>query len=894
MLINEKNISNYLCLPIKKKFLKKTFVTLMYFVSFFNFVFAQNSSYNLNSIPINGFNCTGVGFGVLNSNSGNSNSAFGWKSLFSNTTSTGNSAFGNSALYSNTTGSANTAIGGESLNSNTIGELNTGLGNGSLMLNTTGSRNSAGGWGALVQNTSGSFNTSFGAYSLQQNTTGNYNTSVGYQTLTNNTSGSYITTIGYNTNVGSDGLTNATAIGNGATVYASNSIQLGNRFVTTVYAGRGTNAKIISGGLQIMGGAIVPGKVLMSDAFGNATWQTISGSGPGSGWNLNGNGGTIAATDFIGTTDLAPLYMRVNNTNAGTLDPIQYNSFYGILGGSNNTTGTYNSLFGTNANVASGALTNATAIGYAAVVNASNTIQLGNSSVTEIYAGTGTNAKVIAGGVQVTGGTLASGNVLTSDAFGNATWQTPSGGGGSGWSLTGNAGTVDGINFIGTTDAVPFNIRVNNRPAGKIDLNLANTFYGLLSGRNITTGNRNCGYGENALFLNTVGFNNSAFGNTALENNVDGFFNTALGSASLNYNTSGWFNTATGINSLNENTSGFENTAFGSQAVWTNSTGSNNTGIGSHALQNNKTGNYNTSLGWYAGPNALALTNSTAIGSGSIVNTNNKIRLGDATVTTVEGPFYFTNSDGRFKNNISETDVKGLEFINKLRPVVYNFDTRKFTEFLTQNMPDTISSKYLNKDFNASTAIRQSGFIAQEVEKAANEVGYDFNGVHIPQTKEDNYSLAYSEFVVPLVKAVQELSTQNQNLKQNNEKQNQINESLKKDIEELRSIVSSIKNKNIEGSIKITENSKESILYQNAPNPFNNVTTIRYSIPENAQRAFITITTLNGRKIKSFDLNNKKAENLEISGGQLSAGTYIYSLSVDNILIDSKKMILTK
>ena len=36
----------------------------------------------------------------------------------------------------------------------------------------------------------------------------------------------------------------------------------------------------------------------------------------------------------------------------------------------------------------------------------------------------------------------------------------------AGWELTGNAGTVDGTNFIGTTDNVPFNIKVNNQKAG--------------------------------------------------------------------------------------------------------------------------------------------------------------------------------------------------------------------------------------------------------------------------------------------------------------------------------------------------------------------------------------------------------------------------------------------
>ena len=35
-------------------------------------------------------------------------------------------------------------------------------------------------------------------------------------------------------------------------------------------------------------------------------------------------------------------------------------------------------------------------------------------------------------------------------------------GGGGGWSLTGNAGTTAGTNFVGTTDNVAFEIRVNN------------------------------------------------------------------------------------------------------------------------------------------------------------------------------------------------------------------------------------------------------------------------------------------------------------------------------------------------------------------------------------------------------------------------------------------------
>ena len=55
-----------------------------------------------------------------------------------------------------------------------------------------------------------------------------------------------------------------------------------------------------------------------------------------------------------------------------------------------------------------------------------------------------------------------------------------------------------------------------------------------------------------------------------------------------------------------------------------------------------------------------------------------------------------------------------------------------------------------------SNFLNRTGFIAQEVEKAANELGYDFSGVDKPKNKNDYYGLRYAEFVVPLVKAMQE------------------------------------------------------------------------------------------------------------------------------------------
>jgi hypothetical protein len=61
--------------------------------------------------------------------------------------------------------------------------------------------------------------------------------------------------------------------------------------------------------------------------------------------------------------------------------------------------------------------------------------------------------------------------------------------------------------------------------------------------------------------------------------------------------------------------------------------------------------------------------------------------------------------------------------------------------------------------------IKYTGFVAQEVEKAAKKLNYDFSGVDAPKNSEDFYGLRYAEFVVPLVKSVQELSKKMKHLK---------------------------------------------------------------------------------------------------------------------------------
>ena len=108
------------------------------------------------------------------------------------------------------------------------------------------------------------------------------------------------------------------------------------------------------------------------------------------------------------------------------------------------------------------------------------------------------------------------------------------GGGGSGWSLTGNAGTTSS-NFIGTTDAQPLMFRYNNLNAGSIGKSGGGTYLGIGAGENDNAeDDPNVGVGYDALYYNTTGSANSAVGIAALASNTTGDNNSAVGASAGN------------------------------------------------------------------------------------------------------------------------------------------------------------------------------------------------------------------------------------------------------------------------------------------------------------------------------------------------------------------------
>ena len=296
------------------------------------------------------------------------------------------------------------------------------------------------------------------------------------------------------------------------------------------------------------------------------------------------------------------------------------------------------------------------------------------------------------------------------------------------------------------------------------------------------------------------------------ENNTTGVENTAIGVSALSNNTTGVENTAIGVSALSNNTTGVENTAIGVCALSNNTAGFINTAIGVSALSNNTAGFTNTGIGQYALGNNTIYSNCTGVGFNTQCTGSNQVILGDGNADTyVKGGTVHSISDIRDKADVRDT-LLGLEFINNLRPVDYKWDMRgdyrteapknvnkpilpiKPNEDASDNELEiyeneitTYNEKLILYDTYVITKDKwledskldnithdgtkkrnryHHGVIAQEVQSLIDSTGVDFGGFqnHTINGGDDTLSIGYSEFIAPLIKAVQELTLQNKDL----------------------------------------------------------------------------------------------------------------------------------
>lgn len=340
--------------------------------------------------------------------------------------------------------------------------------------------------------------------------------------------------------------------------------------------------------------------------------------------------------------------------------------------------------------------------------------------------------------------------------------------GGSAWSLTGNSNTGSS-NYIGTSDGQPLVFKVNGAAAGY--LGISGSSYATSFGVNSSAAYQSTAVGASANagssnLATAVGYNSKAAGYQSIA--------IGAGAKTANQNDCIAIGTAANANS-------YQGIAIGANALTNSSNNGLAVGVSASATgyQSAAFGNGATASG----------QNSTAIGNGATVSNANYISIGNTSVTAIRGQVNFTTySDGRFKRNI-RADVPGLDFIMRLRPVTYNWDIHQFNRHAKGDDNNIIAASYNTEE---ETAIRKkesilyTGFIAQEVDKAAQDARFNFSGVLKPVDDKDAYSLSYSEFVVPLVKATQELNKKNELLNKKLDAQQQLIKSLLKEVKQLK------------------------------------------------------------------------------------------------------------
>ena len=241
----------------------------------------------------------------------------------------------------------------------------------------------------------------------------------------------------------------------------------------------------------------------------------------------------------------------------------------------------------------------------------------------------------------------------------------------------------------------------------------------------------------------TTGHSNSLFGKKAGENLTTADNSTAIGCEAMQGGTvTGDGNTAVGSFSMRAVIGGANNVALGYQAGDAITSGSGNIAIGQGS------------------DCAAAGVNQIAIGNGVVESTNNRASIGDSSnVATLDfsstSNSWSQTSDVRIKENIQDSDL-GLAFVNSLRPVKHTSkDPTQWPEEIRPDQPSERTPEQLE-------AVKD-GLIAQEVKASADALGTSFSGWE--QDENGLNRLQYERFVVPLIKAVQELSAQVEELK---------------------------------------------------------------------------------------------------------------------------------
>jgi hypothetical protein len=233
---------------------------------------------------------------------------------------------------------------------------------------------------------------------------------------------------------------------------------------------------------------------------------------------------------------------------------------------------------------------------------------------------------------------------------------------------------------------------------------------------------------------------------------------------------------------------------------------------------------------------------------------------GDSKWNNLKAHSYIVMSDANLKTNLMPIE-NASEIINNINTYSYS-------------MVDNLE-------------ITNYGVLAQELEPIL---------PNLVDTTHGELGVNYIGLIPFLISGFQEKSKALDNLQNEIQMMNEENIQLRNLVEELLNTLNNgLPNLNPKSaqSTSVYKDDKP-ILYQNNPNPFTLDTKIHYYLPTTCNTAMLVIYDLQGHEIVSYQLTYKGEHDCLIQGSQLNAGMYIYALIVDNRIVDTKRMILTK
>jgi len=299
----------------------------------------------------------------------------------------------------------------------------------------------------------------------------------------------------------------------------------------------------------------------------------------------------------------------------------------------------------------------------------------------------------------------------------------------------------------------------------------------------------------------------------------------------------------------------------------------------------------NYSLTQANNPGLLKLA--TANTSKFVVKSNGNVGIGVSTplytfdlvgTGRVNGQVIWT-SDERLKDNIIGLKDASSSIL-KLNGVTYNFKySTEDIEFEAFNKNENIKDSIKMRKNEAAPEFynrKHIGFRAQEIQNVFPELVFeDSLGI---------LSIDYIGLIPVLVEALKEQD------KQINEQNTKV-KNLESRVSALESILnnttkksSSINSSNVTDPI-ITDTPS---LSQNTPNPFGQKTEISFFLPVSTSNAMISIYNMSGSPVKNIMISTTGKGSIIINGSELQPGMYLYSLIVDGLEIDTKRMILTE